>query len=464
MRMELMLSLDKNSSRKDVLVYSKDFNSRLPFEMKDVEELIENIAALGIDSYSFSIGANTASRTIDKSLIALLETYMINFDDNPEKKSVDYDNAFAAYYLLTYYYRTYEKLEKFSDAIRKYQAYFEEKPLNYALAFQIKARCLRKKGEGEAALDYDRKAVELLKKKGVENIHVNITLAATIAIALENRETYVTDQDINESIESAKKAIMINSEYPKYKYLLAKLQMFSLLYKNDKNELDGIDYSKAIIESKKLLRDAIELEDAKADSYPSSVIEYRSYMRAADLVLSEIRLTDRIKTIQEEQVADIQNRFNENRTSITKELNETKNGFSQSLDKTILDIKESINKESQESHSRIETAQKRVEKELKATQERYLEILGVFVAIVAIIMVVVGTYSAQIALSSIVIATSCMCVGMIGVYSAFLILLREESKIKYWVFLMLSMLVEIVLIAILLDWPIVKNILSIVCS
>ena len=65
MRMELMLSLDKNSSRKDVLVYSKDFNSRLPFEMKDVEELIENIAALGIDSYSFSIGANTASRTID---------------------------------------------------------------------------------------------------------------------------------------------------------------------------------------------------------------------------------------------------------------------------------------------------------------------------------------------------------------------------------------------------------------
>ena len=457
-----MTSLDKNSSRRDVLQYSKEFNNRLPFNEYDLEELLKSIAALEIDSYSFSIGANIASRTIDKSLVGLLENYMNSFCEKPTKTNTDYDYAFVAYYLLTYYYRTYEKLEKYSDVIRKYQAYFEEKPLSYSLAFQIKARYLRKKGEGKKALDYDRKAVELLKNKGVENIHVNITLAATIAIALENREPFITDQDITESIASANKAIMINSEYPKYKYLLAKLQIYSLLYNNDKDNLDGVDYSKVIIDSKKLLRDAIELEDAKADSYPSSVIEYRSYMRAADLVLSEIRLTNRIRTIQKEQTEYIQKRFDESQLNINNELNNTQNSFSQSLNKTILEIKENINKESQESHNRIETAQQGFEKELKDTQERYLEILGVFVAIVAIIMVVVGTYSAQIALTSIIIATSCMCVGMIGVYSAFLILLRESNRFRYWFFLVLSMLLEIVLIGILSEWPIVNDILSMI--
>lgn len=411
--------LSQNSSRKDISDYIKNFNKNGQFAQAELDELLTNLVCLEIDTYSFSIGANTAAKTIDKKIVDELEKYMTFFLEKEKKSKKETDKAFCAYYLLTYYYRIYEKMDKLANAIALYQSYFEQREERYALAYQIRGRYLRRRGDGSKALDYDRKASELLKKKHIDNIQVGITNASTISIALENRENYITDTDIEDAINVVQSAIISNAEYAKYYYLLAKLKIFSLLYKNDCEKLVNIDYAKEIKEAKELLRTAIELEDTKADSYATSISEYKTYLRSADLVMAEIRLTSKIKSMEHIQ-ADM----------INVELNRGK----------------------QETIALLQTTKDEVDEKVKNAQDKYLEILGVFVSIVAIIMVVIGTFSQEFEITQILAIIIGMCLGILGVYSGFLIMLNKDIKPKYIVTLIISCLLEALLVTISILW------------
>ena len=375
--------------------------------------MVANIVNLGIDTYNFSLCANTAAKTIDKSLIPVLEKYLSLFMDKDQKKEKDNDNAFCAYYLLTYYYRIYEKMDKLAGAISQYQNYFEQQDGRYALAYQIRGRYLRRIGDGSKALSYDRKANELLQKKGIDNIQVSITNASTISIALENRETYVTEKDIYQALDTVQSAIVSNPEYAKYHYLLAKLKIYSLLYKNDHSDSLEIDFTKQIKEAKESLRTAIELEDPKADSYPTSISEYKTYLRAADLALAEIRLTLKMKEIEESQ-----------RNTISTELT--------NLNTTTA--------------TAIQTAKQEVSDKIKEAQDKYLEILALFVSIISIIMVVIGTFSVQFSAPQLLMIIFGLCAGLLAVYSVFLIMLSDKIRKRY----VITLIISIILIATLL--------------
>lgn len=395
--------LKRNSAREDISDYIKRFSQRTKFTQEDLEELLVNLVQLEIDTYKFSIGANLAAKTIDKSIVIELEKYLSVFLAKEKKGKKSVDKAFCAYYLLTYYYRIYEKMDKFSNVIDLYQSFFEQREERYALAYQIRGRYLRRRGDGSKALDYDRKAKELLEKKNIDNIQVSITNASTIAIALENRESYVTDEDIKSAINIVQKAIIGNQEYAKYYYLLAKLKTFSLLYKNDQGKLDGIDYIKEIKEAKELIRTAIELEDTKADSYATSISEYKTYLRSADITMAELQLTHKINSMEIEHKNMIETKFEEN------------------------------NKETLE--------------KIKNAQDKYLEILAIFVSIVSIIMVVIGSFSRDFSTTQILVITTGMCLGTLIIYSAFLIMLRKVIEKKHIITLLLSCILEIALIA-----------------
>ena len=276
-----------------------------------------------------------------------------------------------------------------------------------------------RRGDGSKAINYDRKASELLKKKNIDNIQVEITNASTISIALENRENYITESDIANAISVVQRAIISNAEYAKYYYLLAKLKIFSLLYKNDHNKLDTIDYAKEIKDAKELLRTAIELEDAKADSYSTSISEYKTYLRSADLVLAEIQLTNKIEKMQTRQNDIIKKKFETNNQN-TEEL----------LQKTKVEVDEKI----------------------KDTQNKYLEILAIFVSIVAIIMVVIGSFSQKFTLTQILVIIIGMCLGVLALYSAFLIMLNDTIKSKYLVVLAIACVLESLLVIASIVW------------
>lgn len=464
-------TLTPKSSRKDVASYIKKFNSEAIFNQDTILSLLDNLVQLEIDTYTFSIGANTAAQTIDKAIVSELETYMNIFDATNPKSDSLYDTAFVAYYLLTYYYRIYEKMDKLSSAISKYHSYFEEKAERYALSYQIKGRYLRRRGNGQEALVYDRLASELLKKKNIENIQVEITNASTVSLALENRETYITEQDINASIAAVQKAIVVNSDYPKYRYLCAKLIMFSLLFKNSNGTLDEIDYASEIKNAKELLRSAIELEDPHKDSYSTSISEYKTYLRAADLVLAEIRLTEFIKKEQKAQITSVDSRIgqlelkneriiNASNMSMLQQIADLKVSAENQISSSKTELNTQINNSKTELNTEISRLKSSLDTQLKETQDKYLEILGVVVSIVSVLMVIIGTYSAKLSITAILVATFAMCVGVIGVYSAFLILLREKTGKKYVVFLVISIVLETILIVLSIMWPTIRTILE----
>ncbi len=451
--------LTPTSSRKDVASYINNFNSNATFNQDAIFSLLDNLVQLGIDTYTFSIGANIAAQTIDKAIVCELEIYMNYFDSTNPKSDCLYDTAFVAYYLLTYYYRIYEKMDKLSSAISKYHSYFEEKAERYALSYQIKGRYLRRRGNGQEALSYDRLASELLKKKNIENIQVEITNASTISLALENRETYITEQDINESISAVKKAIVINSDYPKYRYLYAKLIIFSLLFKNSNETMNEVDYATEIKKAKELLRSAIELEDPNKDSYSTSISEYKTYLRAADLVLAEIRLTEFIKKEQETQIKSVDTRIGQLELKNERTLHTTNTDMLQKIADIRVSTENKITSSKSELSSEISNLKSSLDTQLKEAQNKYLEILGVVVSIVSVLMVIIGTYSAKLSITAILVATFAMCVGVIGVYSAFLVLLREKTGKKYIIILLISILLEIILITLSILWPTIRTFL-----
>lgn len=450
--------LTPTSSRKDVASYINDFNSKGIFNQDAVSSLLDNLVRLGIDTYTFSIGANIAAQTIDKAIIGELEIYMNNFDATDPKSDSLYDTAFVAYYLLTYYYRIYEKMDKLSSAISKYHSYFEEKTEKYALSYQIKGRYLRRRGNGQEALAYDRRASELLKKRNIENIQVEITNASTISLALENRETYITENDIKDSISAVKKAIVINSNYPKYRYLYAKLIIFSLLFKNSNGTLNEVDYASEIKNAKELLRAAIELEDPNKDSYSTNISEYKTYLRAADLVLAEIRLTEFIKKEQETQIKSVATRMDQFELKSERTINMITTDMQQQITDLKVSTENKISSKQTELNTEISNLKSTLDTQLKGAQDKYLEILGVVVSIISVLMVIIGTYSAKLSITSILIATFAMCVGVIGVYSAFLVLLREKIGKKYIILLLISILLEIILISLSIMWPTIQQI------
>lgn len=449
--------LTPTSSRKDVASYINDFNSKAIFSQDTVSSLLDNLVRLGIDTYTFSIGANIAAQTIDKAIIGELEIYMNNFDATDPKSDSLYDTAFVAYYLLTYYYRIYEKMDKLSSAISKYHSYFEEKTGKYALSYQIKGRYLRRRGSGQEALAYDRRASELLKKRNIENIQVEITNASTISLALENRETYITENDIKDSISAVKKAIVINSNYPKYRYLYAKLIIFSLLFKNSNETLSEVDYTSEIKNAKELLRTAIELEDPNKDSYSTNISEYKTYLRAADLVLAEIRLTEFIKKEQETQIKSVATRIDQFELKNERTINMITSDMLQQITDLKVSTENKISSNQSKLNTEISNLKSTLDTQLKGAQDKYLEILGVVVSIISVLMVIIGTYSAKLSITSILIATFAMCVGVIGVYSAFLVLLREKIGKKYIILLLISILLEIILIALSIMWPTIQQ-------
>ena len=81
--------LNPHSSREEFTAYIQRFSKTRIFTQPTLDELVANIVNLGIDTYNFSLCANTAAKTIDKSLIPVLEKYLSLFMDKDQKKEKD---------------------------------------------------------------------------------------------------------------------------------------------------------------------------------------------------------------------------------------------------------------------------------------------------------------------------------------------------------------------------------------
>lgn len=405
--------LNEYSTLEEIEAYIKSLNESLDAQT-DMNTIFENLDSVVIDSYNFTYTANLIARKISENFAIRLNNYLEAYERDNLTYNRDY--AFISYYLLAYFYREYEDMTSLKKLVIRYNELFS----TYALSYQIRGRLLRReKGRRQEALDCDLQAMRMLEQKQIENIGVNVTYASTVSLALENNEDFIDNSDVEKSIDIVKQAILMNPRYGKYNYLLAKLLMFNLL-RNEKQH----EYAECIditIDVKELLRKAIELENPRTDAYASQVIEFKSYMRQADWVLSEIRMMKSARQQAENMDKEIQKKINkqfgENQEKIDKQFSEN---------------------------------QERINEKLSLMQDKYMEILALFVSIVTIIMtVIISTVSNRFTNIQIVMTIVIMNACVVATYSVFLILLKKVEK-RYINILVISLIVVLAIIFFLL--------------
>ena len=351
-------------------------------------QMLALLNAMNVNAYPFSVCANEVAVELSVSDINTLEKKL---DKNPidDKNFEELKKAFVMFYLVTYkYYRT-DKLNSFRDALNKYENLFLKMSDDFALLYQIKGRFSRSVGDVKKALDYDKKAISILNRKGIHNTQVDITYARTVLKALQENNSLISTDDINDAVKKVESAIKYNPNVSRYYSLLARFKMYGLLSREDIISPD--QYILILNEAKELLNTAIEIENPDMDSYATTVANYKEMINDADSILRQVRFNNRSAELLKRRITE-------------------------------------------------------VEKEAKETQNRYLEILAVFVAIIAIIMAMVEGISSSFSYNQLIAMIITFNAGLLAVYSTFLALIRS-IKLKYVLITLLCIVIQLLVIA-----------------
>ena len=218
-----------------------------------------------------------------------------------------------------------------------------------------------------------------MKTQNIDNIQAQISYAATLIRALQNtadasyiRKVYNIIPEVNNATERYKNV-------SRYYYLLAKLYLYTLLYDDN---LTSDKYNDNIRKARSNIETAIKKENPQLKAYVKSVSKYNALRQVAELML-------------------VQRKF----------IDQTRN---------------TLNK-------KMESNQAVIKDTLQRTQNRYLEMLALFVSIIAIIMAFIQSFSAGYSVFEIITIIVVMNAGLLTVYASFLILLRNYQAKYGWV-------------------------------
>lgn len=359
----------------------------------DLLQLVFLLKEMNVNTYPFSVCANEVAIELSDDDIISLEDLLTRFL-NGDRTLKDSYNAFTAFYLIAYRYFRYEKIDKYRSVLNRYEDLFLKSSDDFALIYQIKARFYRVTGDIKRALEYDKKAISILKRKGIHNTQVDITYAGTVVKALQDNDSSISSEDITDAISKVERAIQINPNVSRYYGLLAKFKMYGLLSHGE--NVSPAQYIPILNEAKALLNRAIEIEDPDMESYVNTVTTYKELIREADSILRQLRFNNYSAELLQRKIAQ-------------------------------------------------------VEKETKETQNRYLEILAVFVAIIAVIMSLVQGISSDFTYNQLIAMIITINAGLLAVYATFLSLLRK-MEVKYTIVLVFCLLIQFVVFAIANDW------------
>lgn len=367
------------------------FNTIQSYEESDVKILIDCLSNLGVNTYYFSHCANEIAPNLTPEAIIILKNLLSNIRMTLPAKlsSNDRINAFCEFYLLTYYYFRDEQNEEMTELLHNYEQYFTDSVYEKetALIYQIKGRYYRSKGNIEEAIKNDEKAIHLLDEQKIDNIQVQISYAATLIRALQNTADVSYIGKVYSIIPKVETAIKRYPNVSRYYYLLAKLYLYTLLYDDN---LDADKYNTNMHISRSMIEIAIDKENPQLKAYVKNVSKYNGLRQAAEFML-------------------IQRKF----------IDQTRN---------------TLNK-------KVELSEAKIQDTLQKTQNRYLEMLGLFVSIIAIIMAFIQSFSAEYDLYEMVTIIIVMNAGLLTVYATFLILLRKYQAKYGWVIFICMMII-----------------------
>lgn len=407
-----------------------------------IDRLIQYLKELNIDSYEFSFGANEAAQNLSsnicKVLLEKIEVFSKQGEQDIEREKRD--SAFIVYYLVAYLYRLHDA-ESLSGFLEKYENFFLK---HYALTYQIRGRELRAKGKLEDAIQNDKLALKMLNQKGVENIGIKVTHAASIAMALESGVKGIEQSEIEDSIDDVNQAIQMNRLYPRYYYLIAKIKLYktrNAVYSTVNFDMISGKWSenkdtwnKELIESDELIEKALNLlnKNKRAESYPVFLTTYNTIKDCIKRLQGDIELFGMIY----EQIQQFKDNIFE---TFQKSTDELKSDNIKMIEETLKNEKEEIDKNNKD---KLAASQEKIEKEiqvaLQKSQNRYLEILAVFVAIVGVMITTIGLVTNNFSFREVIFGIIVMNASILAVYTCFKMILSKEIHQLYVVILVIT--------------------------
>ncbi len=404
-----------------------------------IDQLIQYLEELSIDSYEFTYGANKVAQNLSSNVCGVLLEKIKNFSqqveqDNEEKNR---DNAFIVYYLMAYLYRLHDP-ESLSGFLEEYEDLFLK---HYALTYQIRGRELRAKGKLEDAIWNDKLALNMLNEKGVENIGIKVTYAASIAMALECGVKGIEQSEIQASIDDVNQAIQMNRTYPRYYYLLAKIKLYRT--RNAVYATNNMDttlgkwlekkevWNKELEEADELIEKALNLlnKNKRAESYSIFWGTYNVIKEYIKRLQSDIELFGMIYV----QIQQFKDNIFEKFQELT---DQSKRDNRKMVEEFLESEKEELNKNNED---KLAASQERIENEIQDTlqksQNRYLEILAVFVAIVGVMITTIGLVTNNFSFREVIFGIIVMNAGILAVYTCFKMILSKEIHPLYVVIL-----------------------------
>ncbi len=404
-----------------------------------IDQLIQYLKELKIDSYYFTYGANQAaqnlSRNVCKKLLEKMEFFSKQGEQNIETEKRD--NAFIVYYLEAYLYRLHypEKLSKF---LEEYEKFFLN---HYAITYQIRGRELRAKGKFKDAIENDELALKKLKEKEIENIGIKVTYAASIAVALENRVKGIEQSKIQDSIDNVNQAIQMNRVYPRYYYLNAKIKLYKI-----KNAVYDTNYMTMSFENWSKIKDAWNKELTEAIvsiEHALNLLKENERAESYNIFLSTYNLTrDDIKKLQSEieLLGAIYGQMQQFKTHVLEEIQKLEEEWNedniQKVEDSLKKKEEEINKNNKDTLATIQKEfEKKIQDILQNSQNRYLEILAVFVAIVGVMITTIGLVTNNFSFREVIFGIIVMNAGILAVYTCFKMVLSKEIHPLYVVIL-----------------------------
>ena len=404
-----------------------------------IDQLIQYLKELKIDSYYFTYGANQAAQNLSKNVCKKLLGKMEDFF-NQEEQNVETekrDDAFIVYYLEAYLYRLHypEKLSKF---LENYEKFFLN---HYAITYQIRGRELRAKGMFKDAIENDELALNILEKKGIENIGIKVTYAASIAVALENRVKGIEQSKIQDSIDIVNQAIQMNRVYPRYYFLNAKIKLYKI-----KNAVYDTNYMTMSFENWSKIKDAWNKELTEAIvsiENALNLLKENERAESYNIFLSTYNLIrDDIKKLQSEidLLGAIYGQMQQFKTHVLEEIQKLEEEWNednkQKVEDSLKKKEEEINKNNKYTLATIQKEfEKKIQDILQNSQNRYLEILAVFVAIVGVMITSIGLVTNNFSFREVIYGIIVMNAGILAVYTCFKMILSKQIRQLYLVIL-----------------------------
>ncbi len=239
--------------------------------------IVENY---GTEEYGFNLATEQLSKRSTDGTAGFLKEIL----DEEISHCENLDIAFTACYVLTLLYKKRVDHSGCQDALASLENlrknYFR-RFANYVLSHELKSRCYKRMEDRlNDALREDQTAIDLLARKGKQNIGLYVSFASTVCKMIDSNEE-LDAFDIDSAIKYIEAVIAVNSRYSKYYYLKA-LLVFHRSKWDKKQEL-LFDYHEAV----SLLDTAKKCLDRQSQHYRSDMKHYNALLCRMELAVTE---------------------------------------------------------------------------------------------------------------------------------------------------------------------------------